>query len=232
MIRSYFTSGLFVYIVGYHDYGTGFHIAIKEAFLHMTEALRLCASIDNCADLRPLRLAEIGDYDSGYDGVSTKIELNEDLCLFFAAFLFLRLNSSLFSMDTDILLSVDKTKRLTGMEAHKIIRDVLIRGRVSEIKLLPTIESLMEHRLRAQNVFRLWDSAVTGSKAALPAHIDNGYTLTSLKPNTEAFMMMNLGKGYYYGGKPFANLHFVKQQQVPRIPDGRKMTVAFGNWAT
>ena len=128
----------------------------------------------------------------------------------------------MFSIDTDILLSVDKTKRLTGLEAHKIIRDVLIRGRVSEIKLLPTIESLTEHRLRAQNVFRLWDSAVTGSKAALPAHIDNGYSLTSLKPNTEPFMMMNLGKGYYYGGKPYANLHFVKPRisvvQVASIP--------------
>ena len=31
-------------------------------------------------------------------------------------------------------------------------------------------------------------------------------------------MMMNLGKGYYYGGQPFPNLHFVKQQQEPVIP--------------
>ena len=94
----------------------------------------------------------------------------------------------------------------------------MIRGRVAEVKLLPTIEALTQHRLRAENVFRLWDSAVTGSTAALPVHIDRGYSSTSLKPNTEAFMMMNLGKGYYYGGKPFPNLHFVKQQQEPVIP--------------
>ena len=31
-------------------------------------------------------------------------------------------------------------------------------------------------------------------------------------------MMMNLGKGFYYGGKPFANLHFVNQQQETVVP--------------
>jgi hypothetical protein len=44
-----------IYILGYHDYGTAFHVPIKEALQYMTEGLRVCAMHGDSEDLRPIK---------------------------------------------------------------------------------------------------------------------------------------------------------------------------------
>lgn len=124
----------------------------------------------------------------------------------------MRLNSSLFRNDTDTLLNAGRTSRLSGNDAHSAVRGVLIIGKAPPVKLLPTIEVINHHRLRAQNLFRLWYGSVNGATAKQPTYIGQGYAMrTRLKAtDVEDSLTMVLGHGYYYGGKPSASLHHIK----------------------
>lgn len=85
-----------IYILGFHDYGTGFTLTIKEAMDSMTAALTLCSNLENL-DYRHIQLRQCNQgspstrpeepdapvmEEMEFEDDDFEIHLDEDLCLF------------------------------------------------------------------------------------------------------------------------------------------------------
>ncbi|MFN9906677.1 MAG: hypothetical protein ACK56F_11240, partial [bacterium] len=97
-----------VFILGYHDYGTSFHGSFEKILHDMKEANHFYSPIGG-KPLYPLSM------DNG------AININEEEIIFLLSFYFLRQNNSIFLEYQNALMNDDRSCRLTGTEAHKIV---------------------------------------------------------------------------------------------------------------
>ena len=206
--RILFMIWVLIYILGFHDYGTAIHahgLTVSIAMKHMKEVLSLFSGPNQ--DLRPLRVTK--DIATG----NPVITLDYEMCLFFTSFLFLKINNDVFKEDTDTMLNDAKDDRLSGTDAHAKIRNMLVRARVTSGKLLPTVEALDRHRMRAEICLQLWANSMFTALAEKPQHIGRGYRMIKLKPTDAAEQLaMELTPYMFYligpDGAPI--LHIVK----------------------